>query len=80
MGDTMPMGDGSTAPLNASGVDFSDPDQAADFLGEILDDTVFQVVGNQHARYFWYGVCAVIATCALSNLAQKATAKLRYAT
>lgn len=81
MGNTMPMGDGSTdgAPLNASGVDFSDPDQAATFLGAILDDTYFQVVGNQHARYFWYGVCAVIAVCALSNLTRKVTSILRYA-
>lgn len=78
MGDSMPMGDGSTAPLNASGVDFSDPDQAADFLGEILDDTIFQVDANLHARYFWYGVCAVIAVCAFFNLAQKATSISRY--
>jgi hypothetical protein len=78
MGDSMPMGDGSTAPLNASGVDFSDPDQAANFLGEILDDTVFQVDANLHARYFWYGVCAVIAVCAFFNLAQKATSIFRY--
>ncbi|KIN01964.1 hypothetical protein OIDMADRAFT_161694 [Oidiodendron maius Zn] len=69
----MDMGGGSTdgAPLNATGVDFSDPDQAANFLGEILDDTVFQVDGNLHARYFWYGVCAVITAFAIFNMAQK---------
>lgn len=67
-------------PLNASGVDFTDPDQAAGFLGQILDDTVFQVDGNVHARYFWYGVCAVIAASALHNLIQRGTGALRYAT
>lgn len=73
------MGGGSTdgAPLNATGVDFSDPDQAANFLGEILDDTVFQVDGNLHARYFWYGVCAVITAFAIFNMAQKSTSIIR---
>lgn len=76
----MDMGGGSTdgAPLNATGVDFSDPDQAANFLGEILDDTVFQVDGNLHARYFWYGVCAVITAFAIFNMAQKSTSIIRY--
>lgn len=74
------MGGGSTdgTPLNATGVDFSDPDQAANFLGEILDDTVFQVDGNLHARYFWYGVCAVITAFAIFNMAQKSTSIIRY--
>jgi ferric-chelate reductase len=81
MSDSMPMGGAPTdgSALNSSGIDFSDPDQAATFLGEILDDTVFQVDGNAHARTFWYGVCAVIATCAFFNLAQKAIAISRYA-
>jgi ferric-chelate reductase len=81
MGDSMPMGDGSSdmPPLNASGVDFSNSTQAAAFLGEILDDTVLQVDGNLHARYFWYGVCAVIVIGAFCNLSQKGTSILRYA-
>jgi ferric-chelate reductase len=78
MGDSMPMGGGSSSgPLNASGVDFSNSTQAANFLGEILDDTVFQVDGNVHARYFWYGVSAVIGVCGFFNLAQKGTSILR---
>lgn len=68
----------STAPLNSSGVDFSNATQAADFLGEILDDTVFQVDGNVAARHFWYGVCAVIGICAFFNLASMLAVKSRY--
>ena len=79
MGDTMMMGGASTdAPLNASGVDFSNSTQASMFLGEILDDTEFQVDGNMYARNFWFGVCAVIATCAFFNATQKMTVKMRY--
>lgn len=77
MGD-MGMG-GANAPLNDSGVDFSNYTQASNFLGEILDDTVLQVEANMYARNFWYGVCAVIAVCAFFNLVQKATARMRYA-
>lgn len=68
--------DGS--PLNASGIDFSNSTQASMFLGEILDDTEFQIEGNMYARNFWYGVCAVIATCAIFNFTQKATFRIRY--
>lgn len=76
----MPMGGAPTdgSALNATGVDFSDPDQAADFLGAILDDTVFQVDGNAHARDFWFGVCAIIAICAVFNVARKVTNITRF--
>ncbi|KAI9737641.1 MAG: hypothetical protein M1818_005645 [Claussenomyces sp. TS43310] len=40
-------GASSDAPLNDTGIDFSNPDDAATFLGEILDDTDFQVDGNR---------------------------------
>jgi ferric-chelate reductase len=79
MGSSMTMGGApADSPLNASGVDFSNSTQAANFLGEILDDTLFQVEANMYARNFWYGVCAVIAICAFFNAAQKITAKMRY--
>jgi hypothetical protein len=77
MGDTMIMG-GATDTLNASGIDFSNSTQASMFLGEILDDTEFQVTGNMYARNFWFGVCAVIATSAFFNFTQKMTVKMRY--
>lgn len=78
MGDTMTMGGApSDSPLNASGIDFSNSTQAAAFLGEILDDTEFQVDGNMHARWFWYGVCAVIAVCSFFNFARKAIFNMR---
>jgi ferric-chelate reductase len=79
MGSTMMMGGAPTdSPLNASGIDFSNSTQASMFLGEILDDTVFQVDGNMYARNFWYGVCAVIGTCTFFNVAQKITFRMRY--
>ena len=79
MGSSMTMGGAPTdAPLDASGVDFSNATQASDFLGEILDDTVFQVDGNMYARCFWYGLCAVIAVSAFFNFTQKMTVKIRY--
>lgn len=68
--------DGS--PLNATGVDFSNATQAADFLGQILDDTILQIDGNMYARNFWYGVCGLIAVCAFFNLASKVTSRMRY--
>jgi ferric-chelate reductase len=77
----MPMGmDGggtSIVPLNASGVDFSNETQAMDFLGDMLDDTVFQVIGNQYARYFWYGVVVVIGIAAIFNVTQKVELRQR---
>jgi len=74
----MMMGGAPTdSPLNASGIDFSNSTQASMFLGEILDDTQLQIDGNMYARNFWYGVCAVIGTCAFFNVAQKITFRLR---
>ena len=67
-------------PLNASGIDFSNDTQASMFLGEILDDSMFQIDGNMYARNFWYGVCAVIGICAFFNVVQKATVHMRYVT
>lgn len=79
MSDSMTMGGAPTdgSALNDTGFDFSNMTQAADFLGEILDDTVFQIDGNAAARHFWYGVCAVIAIAAFFNFAQKATTFFR---
>lgn len=73
----MPMG-GATDNLNDTGIDFSNSTQAATFLGEILDDSVFQIDGNTYARNFWFGICAAIAVGAFFNFAQKGTAILRY--
>ncbi|KAF4636938.1 hypothetical protein G7Y89_g1145 [Cudoniella acicularis] len=78
MGTSMTMGGApSDSPLNASGIDFSNSTQATTFLGEILDDTEFQVDGNMYARNFWYGVCGVIGTCAVFNMLWTVTLKLR---
>jgi len=74
----MPMGGApSDSPLNASGIDLSNSTQASTFLGEILDDTEFQIDGNMYARNFWYGVCAFIGICTVFNMAQKITFKMR---
>ena len=73
------MGDNSSSmPLNDTGVDFSNMTQAMDFLGEILNDTEFQVTGNAFARYFWYGIVVVIGIAAGFNIIQKTTLRMRY--
>jgi len=53
-------GDASSTPLSPDGVNFSDLDQAADFLEALLNDDQLKVIGNAYARYFWYGVVVVI--------------------
>ncbi|KAF7884470.1 uncharacterized protein EAF02_004806 [Botrytis sinoallii] len=75
MSDGMTMGGAPTdgSALNATGFEMSNMTQAADYLGEILDDSVFQIDGNAAARHFWYVVCAVIGIAAFFNFVQKAT-------
>ena len=53
-------GDMSSGPLSPDGVNFSDPDQASDFLDSLLNDDQLKVIGNAYARYFWYGVVVAI--------------------
>ncbi|KAK9234277.1 ferric reductase NAD binding domain-containing protein [Lipomyces kononenkoae] len=72
----MPMGGGG-APLNDSGVDFSNETQALDFLQLVLDDSEFQVDGNAYARAFWYGVVVVIGVAAIFNIIRVTTLNLR---
>lgn len=68
----------SSVTLNATGVDFSNETQAFDFLEEILDDSIFQVTGNEFARYFWYGAVVVIGITTMVNVAQKVIRRTRY--
>ena len=70
-------GGSSSTPLNSTGVDFSNETQAFDFLQQILDDSVFQVTGNQYARYFWYGVVVVIGIAGVFNVVETVTLKHR---
>lgn len=72
------MGDSDSGPLTSVGVDFSNETQAVDFLGEILDDTIFQGTGNAYARYFWYGVVVVIAIATICNVTETATLRIRF--
>lgn len=74
----MGAGGSSSGPLNATGVDFSDPDQASDFLEQLLDDSVLQVMGNAYARYFWYGVVVVIGLAAVFSFARQEILRARY--
>jgi ferric-chelate reductase len=67
----MSGGSSSTVALNDSGVDFSNETQAFNFLGEILDDSQFQLDGNRYARYFWYGTVVVIGVAAIFNVVQR---------
>lgn len=72
------MGGGGSAPLNASGVDFSNETQAMQFLGEMLDDTVLQVYANAYARDFWYGVVVFLGLAGISNAIWRVTLKMRH--
>ena len=76
----MGMGSGggsSPTFLNSTGVDFSNETQAFDYLQQILDDSVFQVTGNQYARYFWYGIVVVIGIAGVFNVVETVTLKNR---
>ena len=72
------MGGGGLAPLNTSGVDFSNETQAMQFLGEMLDDSVLQVYANAYARDFWYGVVVFLGVAGISNVIWRATLKMRH--
>ncbi|PNP49786.1 hypothetical protein THARTR1_09554 [Trichoderma harzianum] len=67
----------SSAPLTPAGVDFSNETQAFDFLQEILDDSVLGLVGNQYARYSWYGVVVFIGLASICNVVQRCVLRMR---
>jgi ferric-chelate reductase len=71
----MSMGGGSSSmtltPLNDSGVDFSNFTQAYNFQQEILDDTILQVIANEYATDFWYGIVVVIGIATIFNVTRK---------
>jgi len=77
----MDMGDDGSSmivPLNTTGVDFTNATQASDFLSNLLDDTELQVIGNQYAVYFWYGIVVVIALASLLNAFRVVAMRYRY--
>ncbi|RFU73237.1 fre ferric reductase-like transmembrane component [Trichoderma arundinaceum] len=74
MGSDVPP---SSAALTPAGVDFSNETQAFGFLQEILDDSILGAVGNQYARYFWYGVVVVIGVASLCNIVQRSVLRMR---
>ena len=63
--------DMSSGPLNASGIDFSDPDQASDFLELLLNDDTLKIIGNAYARYFWYGAATFIGLASVFNVTRR---------
>ena len=71
-------GGGSMGPLSPEGVDFSNITQASDFLDDILNDDELKVIGNAHARYFWYGIAVAIGIGALCNFIRWVTLRLRF--
>lgn len=71
-------GEAGGGVLNASGVDFSNQTQAMTFLAAILDDSVLQVTGNTHVRYFWYGIVAFIGVASIAHWTWKVTREMRY--
>lgn len=73
----MGSGPSSLTPLNDTGVDFSNYTQAYNFLQEILDDSILQVIANSYARSFWYGIVVVIGLATLFNVGRKVQLRLR---
>lgn len=63
--------------LSAAGVDFSNRTQMAAFLDDMLNDDQLKHLGNDYARYFWYGVVVVIGLATIMNIIQRATLKMR---
>lgn len=72
------MGGGSSAPLNTSGVDFSNQTQAFNFLQEILDDTYLQIDGGNVARIFQYGMVVAVGAAAMCNIVTRRRLSSRY--
>jgi len=70
--------DSSSGPLNDTGVGFSNETQAADFLSQILDDSVFHIDDNGFARDFWYGLVVFIVIVAIFNTFQVVARKMRF--
>jgi ferric-chelate reductase len=68
----------SPAPLSTDGVDFSNETQAANFLQDLLDDSVFQIGANAVARKFWYGVVAVVGFTAICHIIWTVILRARY--
>jgi ferric-chelate reductase len=78
----MDMDNGSSSsmtltPLNDSGVDFSNFTQAYNFQLEILDDTILQIIANQYATDFWYGIVVVIGIATIANMMRKVLLRIR---
>lgn len=64
--------------LSSDGVDFSNVTDASNFLEGLLDDSVYQLDGNARARYFWYGIAALIGVTAILNLRWRLDLRSRY--
>jgi len=67
----------SSGPLSPAGVNFSDPEQASDFLGDLLNDDQLKVIGNAYARYFWYGVVVVIGIASVFHWTRRLMFQMR---
>ncbi|KAK0909535.1 ferric-chelate reductase Frp1 [Friedmanniomyces endolithicus] len=78
MGTPMPMPGGSGLILvDPTQFDLTNDTQAADFLGQMLDDSILQFDAQNYSRYFWYGIVGFIGIAAVYNLAWKGGLILR---
>lgn len=66
-GMSMPSGHDAVS-LSPDQFDMSNETQAADFLEQLLDDSVLQLDAQDFSRYFWYGILVVIGQFALCNV------------
>ncbi|KAK4626110.1 Ferric/cupric reductase transmembrane component 7 [Fulvia fulva] len=70
-------GSSSSMPLNTTGIDFSNRTEALEFLDDLLDDTELKKVGNDYAKYFWYGAIVLIALATIFNFLRWVTLQHR---
>ncbi|KAJ6084266.1 hypothetical protein N7486_011066 [Penicillium sp. IBT 16267x] len=66
--------------LSSEGVNFNNVTEASSFLSDLLDDSAFQLDGNARARYFWYGISAIIGVTGAWNLCWRIDLALRCRT
>jgi hypothetical protein len=58
-----PLGQPTLISLYATGYDLSNETQAMIFLSMVLDDSILQVWGNDHARYFLFVISYFTSIC-----------------
>ena len=73
----MSMPEGAGLTVDPSQFDLHNETQAAEFLEQMLDDSILKYDAQKYSRYFWYGVLVFIGMVAAYNAVWKGTMILR---